>query len=55
MTVTDTSECGHRQGQDEIVDKDIVEGLPARLEWEHQDLNKPMFPTEAGGNERIIM
>ncbi len=32
--------CDHRKGRKEIFGKDIVEGLLARLECEHQDLNR---------------
>ena len=44
----------HRKGRNEIFDKDIVEGLLARLEWEHLDLNKTMSPTEARGNDHRV-
>jgi hypothetical protein len=34
----DRSECDHRKGRNEIVDKDILEGLLGRSELEHLDL-----------------
>ncbi len=49
--------CDHRKGRNEIYeifDKDIVERLLARLEWEHLDLNKTMSPTEARGNDHRV-
>jgi hypothetical protein len=50
----DMSKCDHRNGRYEIDDKDIAEGLLARLEWDHLDLNKTMSPTEAWGNDHHV-
>ena len=44
-------------GRYEIVDnlaEDIVEGLLAKLEWEHLDLSEPMSPTEAWENDHHV-
>ena len=46
---TDTSECDHRKGENEIDDKDIVEDLISKQGWEHLDFDKTKSPTEVRG------
>ncbi len=41
-----TSECDHRNGQNQIDDKDIVEDFQTRLVWGHLDFDKTKSPTE---------
>jgi hypothetical protein len=48
---TDTSECAHHKGQNSIDDKNIVEYLLVRLEWEHLDFDKTKSVTEVWGND----
>ena len=43
---TDTSECDHRKGENEIDYKDIVEDFLSKQGWEHLDFDKTKSPTE---------
>ncbi len=47
----DMSECDHRNGQNYIDDKDIVEDFQARLVWGHLDFDKTKSPTEVWGTD----
>ena len=46
----DTSECDHRNGQNEIDDKDNVEDFRTSLVWGHLDFDKTKSPTEVWGS-----